>query len=184
MKEYLDITDELLGLGQAEEILQKTVGTVEVHGCTDSQKSHIQAILGRNFKLNLIVTDDEKKTASIEGDCRFFGARTCVYPAKDMIFYSADIHGNQISRDRLYCIKEISDVLSGVKGAPLTVITTVGALMEKLTPFEKFTERIFTVTKGEEIPMDTIVSKLVDMGYTNILEFGGINTWQGETTAQ
>ena len=26
--------------------------------------------------------------------------------------------------------------------------------------------------------------KLVDMGYTNILEFGGINTWQGETTAQ
>ena len=165
MKEYLDITDELLGLGQAEEILQKTVGTVEVHGCTDSQKSHIQAILGRNFKLNLIVTDDEKKTASIEGDCRFFGARTCVYPAKDMIFYSADIHGNQISRDRLYCIKEISDVLSGVKGAPLTVITTVGALMEKLTPFEKFTERIFTVTKGEEIPMDTIVSKLVDMGY-------------------
>ena len=26
--------------------------------------------------------------------------------------------------------------------------------------------------------------KLADMGYTNILEFGGINTWQGETTAQ
>ena len=26
--------------------------------------------------------------------------------------------------------------------------------------------------------------KLVDMGYTNILEFGGINTWQGETTPQ
>lgn len=26
--------------------------------------------------------------------------------------------------------------------------------------------------------------KLADMGYTNIREFGGINTWQGETTAQ
>lgn len=26
--------------------------------------------------------------------------------------------------------------------------------------------------------------KLSDMGYTNVLEFGGINTWQGETTAQ
>lgn len=26
--------------------------------------------------------------------------------------------------------------------------------------------------------------KLADMGYTNVREFGGINTWQGETTAQ
>lgn len=26
--------------------------------------------------------------------------------------------------------------------------------------------------------------KFADMGYTNIREFGGINTWQGETTAQ
>ena len=26
--------------------------------------------------------------------------------------------------------------------------------------------------------------KLADMGYTDVREFGGINTWQGETTAQ
>jgi rhodanese-related sulfurtransferase len=26
--------------------------------------------------------------------------------------------------------------------------------------------------------------KLADMGYTGVYEFGGINTWQGETTAQ
>ncbi len=165
MKEYLDITDELTGLGEAKELLQKGPAAVEVHGCTDSQKSHIQAILGNGFKLNLIVTDDEKKTASIEGDCRFFGARTCIYPAKDMIFYSADIHGNQISRDRLRCIKEISDVITGLSREPLTVITTVGALMEKLTPLSRFTDRSFTVKKGDEFPMDDIISGLVETGY-------------------
>ncbi len=164
MKEYLDISDKLEGLKDAKEVLEKS-GKVEIHGCTDSQKSHIGAILAQGFRLNLIVTDDEKKTAAIEGDCRFFGARTCVYPAKDMIFYSADVHGNQITVDRLKCIKEITDVITGGTKRPLTVITTIGALLEKLVPLSKYTDRIFSLKKGQEAPMDGLASNLVAAGY-------------------
>ena len=47
MKEYLDITDELLGLGQAEEILKKTGNTVGVNRASFSVKEgEIFVIMG------------------------------------------------------------------------------------------------------------------------------------------
>ena len=74
-----------------------------ITGCVESQRAHVAEELRRPEGVHIFITDDERRLPALAGDCSFFGAQTYVYPAKDIIFYSADMHGRQISSRRLAC---------------------------------------------------------------------------------
>ena len=49
-----------------------------------------------------------------------------LYPAKDLIFFQADIHGNQLVKERVRTMRRL------MEQKPLTIVTTYAALMTPL----------------------------------------------------
>ena len=147
MKKYLDRAKELPGFPEIYNTLEKTGSNVHVTGCGDPQKFHISESLN-DRPVHLIVTENESRAAQIMADCSFFGARCVYYPAKDMIFYSADLHGNQIISKRLNCIYELAESIKQNK--ELTVVTTIDAFSDHIMPIKKYTKNIFNLSTGEE----------------------------------
>ena len=69
----------------------------------------------------------------------FFDPNTVLYPSRDVLFYSADVHSNHIERQRMDILKKI------VEGKPLTIVACLDVFMEKMIPFEEFKEHCLTI---------------------------------------
>lgn len=137
---------------------------IHVSGCIDSQKVHFINGLGRDTKQKLIITFDEQNAGKIYEDCRFFDKNTVLYPAKDFIFFSADVHGTLILQQRLTLIKKLLD------NEPVTVVTTFDGLMDKILPLNEIRKNIITIKSGEKLELDKCKEKLVDMGYERVVQ--------------
>ena len=81
------------------------------------------------------------------------------YPAKDVLFYQADVRGNLLTTQRLSVLKRMNE------DAGLTIITTFDALMDCLIQPEEYYEYVLTLKCGEELDIDLFKKKLVSMGY-------------------
>ena len=115
MKDFLNVANEMPGVAAAKAYYEETEGgCVYITGCVESQRAHVAEGLRAPGGVHLIITDDERRLSALAGDCSFFGARTYIYPAKDLIFYSADMQGRQLSARRLACVSRILDVSKGV----------------------------------------------------------------------
>ena len=132
MKNFLNVLDEMAAFQEIKEGLKKEGSTVLVSGLVDSGKIHMAESLREDLPFHLYVTYDEKKAAQISGDSRFFGGETLLYPAKDIVFYSADMHSNDITARRAACIKAIIDRTDDPEGEfePLTIVTTIDGLTD------------------------------------------------------
>ena len=120
------ITTPLHELNEYEQInkyLEKPFACAEVTGCVDSQKLHFIDSLGADFKYRIIVTYSDLRAKEIYEDYKFYDRNVTVYPAKDLIFYQADVHSNEIVRQRIRTMRRL------LEGRPVTVVTTFSALM-------------------------------------------------------
>ena len=80
---------------------------VYVEGCVDAQKTHWMASFTEDYPFKLIVTHSEKRVKEIYENYRFFDKNILDYPARDIIFYSADIHGQAMVRQRLAVVQKL-----------------------------------------------------------------------------
>ena len=134
--------------GEYEKIqaaLLKGEGIVELSGCIDSQKLHMIYGLSGGFKRKIIVTFSELKAKELYEDYEIFDKQVLLYPAKDFIFFQADIQGNYLTEKRLSCIKSMLD------WEEFTLITTIDAFMDSIVPKQRFIESSIVIQKGEEI---------------------------------
>ena len=94
---------ELQEYENLQEALKKAKGPVQATGTLDSQKVHLMHWLGKDggFSWKLVVTYDDQRAREIYDDFRSFTEDVWLYPAKDLLFYSADIHGNLMTRQRI-----------------------------------------------------------------------------------
>ena len=118
-------------LGEFDEIaghLRKQQGRVSISGCVDSQKLHMIYGLGEEYDVKVIITYSDMKARELLDDCRLYCRESYFYPAKDLIFYQADIHSNQLTKER---IKVLSAIL---EGKPITIVTTFSAFMAHQIP--------------------------------------------------
>lgn len=111
MNTFFDPVNNTAAVEQLNKELGKDGGrTVLISGCIDTQKVHISSAIASGYKYMLIVTSDEAKARKMCDDASFFNKEAIYYPAKDAIFYSADVHGNQITGERLRCISRITTI--------------------------------------------------------------------------
>ena len=104
------LTAPMEELGEIEEIknqLKKGKFCASLTGCVESQKLHMIYGLGDGFKNKLIVTFSDQRVKELMEDYRFYDRNVKAYPAKDLIFYQADIHGNQLVTERIKCLKRM-----------------------------------------------------------------------------
>ncbi len=131
----------------------------QVTGCSDSQLAHFIDGISDGYDKKVIVTFSAKKAQELYQDMRGFREDVVMYPSKDFIFFSADIHGNLITKQRLEFIEKL------VEDKPFTVIITADALMDKILPLEKVKSNYIRITEGESIEITTLRKKLRNMGY-------------------
>jgi transcription-repair coupling factor (superfamily II helicase) len=149
LKEFNDIQDNLK--------LKNT--PVQITGCIDSQKCHLISGLSEGYPWKLIITYNDIKAKEIYEDYKLYDSNVYFYPAKDFIFYSADIHGNAIVRERLKILKKL------IEKEPITVITTLDGGMDKILPLDFIKKKVLTIEEAGSINLTELASELVHLGY-------------------
>ena len=92
---------ELAEYDEIRKVTRQGKGTVALSGCVDSQKLHMIYGLSDGLKYKVIVTYSDLKAKEIYEEYRFYDRNVMLYPAKDLIFFQADIHGNQLVQERI-----------------------------------------------------------------------------------
>ncbi|MDO5345089.1 MAG: transcription-repair coupling factor [Lachnospiraceae bacterium] len=149
-------------LGEIEEIrgrLKKNRGVLQVTGCIDSQKAHFIDYLGADSSHKVIVAANDLRAKEIYENYRFFDRSVMMYPAKDFIFFQADIHSNLLEQQRIGVWKALA------QGGPLTVILTMGAFMNRMMPFEKWKKQIVKLENGDTVNLEEWKTRLTELGY-------------------
>ncbi len=151
---------DLKEFNEINEYLEKPFACAEVTGCIDSQKLHFIDALGADFKYRIIVTYSDLRAKEIFEDYKFYDKNVTVYPAKDLIFYQADVNSNEIARQRIRCMRRL------IEGRPVTVVTTFAALMAPQIKPEVIKSHILSIDRHKRIDTTTISKELTAMGYT------------------
>ena len=150
---------ELAEFPRMKELLAGKKDKISLTGCIDSQKVHMMAGLGDRFKYKVILTFSDLRAREIAEDYQFYDRNVVVYPGKDLIFYQADIHGNQLVKERINVLKRV------MEGKPVTVITTFSSLMAPMMPIEILKEYAVDIHKNGSLSEVEIAKRLVAMGY-------------------
>ena len=147
-----------------EEDFGKQRGPLSVSGCMDSQKVHLMHELAKGKEVALVVTYSEARSREIYEDFLNFRRDVHLYPARDLLFYQADIQGNLLTRQRATVLKALFEGEAGV------VVTTVDACMERLIPARAWKDRRIWVEEGAELDVEALRSELVLAGYERVVQ--------------
>ena len=156
------LTAPLEELGELEELkkqLKKEHTCVSLTGCVESQKLHMIYGVGEGFQNKLIVTFSDLRVKELMEDYRFYDRNVMAYPSKDLIFYQADIHGNQLVKERIKCLRRM------LEGKPVTVITTFSGLMTPQIPLSTWQQHLLKIDGKTPVDERKLAEKLVEMGY-------------------
>ena len=116
--------EELKEYEDMQEAIRQKRGPLLVSGCVDSQKVQLACRLAEGSPLSLIVTYNDSRAKEICEDARCFADPVLYYPAKDLLFYQADIHGSLLVQRRMEVWKQMLEEGRGV------IVTTVDGCME------------------------------------------------------
>lgn len=146
---------------QLKDEIEDYCGPVLVSGCTDTAKWHLTSLIGNHKKkqFKIIIVPDENKARQWVEASHFFGEKVQYIPAKDPLFYTADVHGNAIARDRMLAIKKIVDDKCG------TFVMTIDAVMDQVVPLSDIKNHKMTFKMGETLEEATIAEEFVARGY-------------------
>ena len=152
----------LQGLAEFEQIKEKSKtnkGILQVSGCMESQKSHLIYGLSEGISYRLILAEDERRAREIYEDYRFYDRKVYSYPAKDLLFFQADIHGNLLIRQRMKVIKAL------LEEKELTVVTSIDGCMDFLESLEKIKEQLIHYESDSTVDTEQLKNQLVALGY-------------------
>lgn len=155
----------LQGLAEFEQIKEKSKtnkGILQVSGCMESQKSHLMYGLSGIAPYRLILAEDERRAREIYEDYRFFDRKVYSYPAKDLLFFQADIHGNLLIRQRMKVIKAL------LEEKELTVVTSIDGCMDFLESLEKIKEQLIHYESDSTVDTEQLKNQLVALGYERV----------------
>ena len=167
-KVFVNPLAELIEYEELNRDLERGKGPVQVSGCMDSQKVHLMEETLGSIPWKLVVTYDDNRAKEIYDDFRCFRPDVWLYPAKDLLFYSADIHGNLMARQRLQVLRHLMEDAAGV------VVTTLDGLMDHLLPLKQLREQILHVETGQELDLEEWKERLVELGYERLPQVEGM----------
>ena len=133
--------------------------------CVDPQKANLLYALCREeslagqARLRLVLTHSDMRARQIAQDCSFYDRNVAVFPARDLIFYQADLRGGEIDRERLQCLRRI------LEGKPVTVVTTFASLLTPQIPLRVLEENILGIGRRDTIDPVKTADHLAAMGY-------------------
>jgi len=143
----------------AKSSLSKGQTPIQITGCIDSQKCHFSSSLSKEYPYKIMITYDELKAKELYEDYKLYDKNVFLYPAKDVIFYSADVHGNAIVRERLRVLRQL------LEGKPATIITTIDGGMDRILPIEFLQKHVITIAQQDILDLEKLKKEFVQIGY-------------------
>ena len=157
-------------LAEYEDIVKKkkeAPGVLMLTGCVNSQKTHMMYALSDGCCYKVIACSSEAKAKQIYEEYRFLDAAISFYPAKDLLFYQADIRSKELISQRMQVIQAV------LKGEPITVVASFDAFMDALLPKEMIKSRVIKICSDETLNLDELSVKLAQCGYDREIEVAG-----------
>ena len=126
---------------------------------TDATKAHaIADILESQTGPALIITYDENRAGELAAEIRHFSKKEVgLYPAKDIVFYSAEVKSPDI-------IKKRFSLLHNLNNDSVTILTAE-ALLTPLSPPEIFKDSVICIKDGDNLPIEDLISRLISLGF-------------------
>lgn len=149
-------------LAEFEEICKKKLegpGMIRILGCTGSQKTHMMYALSDGCRYKVIACSSESKAKQVYEEYRFLSQDVYLYPAKDLLFYQADLRSKELVRQRMEVIEAVILKESAV------IVTSFDAFMDGLLPREEIEDRVIHIGGADTIDLDLLERKLYDIGY-------------------
>lgn len=151
--------EDMQELSLIKEKLKKAKKPIHISGAIDSGQVHLAGVIGEGYRYKLFITFTEQKAREIYEDMRFFCKDTYYYPAKDFIFFSADIHGNLMLNQRLEAIRALKE------REDVCIVTTIDGLLDKLVPMDIINDNILKIDYDSVILPEELKIRLTSMGY-------------------
>ncbi|WP_304507108.1 transcription-repair coupling factor [Anaerotignum sp.] len=170
MKALTEPLLELEGYQNVLEAIRKNHTPVFATGVIDVEKMHLLYSLKEHCeKPLLILTYSELRAREILEDISFFYKNAIYYPAKDILFYSADVHSTEMNRQRFATMERL---LSGERPV---IVASMEALLDRYPAKEVFTQFILTLKVGDIVDINKLTKQLVCLGYerTELVESAG-----------
>lgn len=112
--------------------------------------------------VKLVLTYSDKRAEQLYSDLRFYGRDVYMYPAKDILFFSADVHGNAITRRRMDVLRKLAD------GEPCTIVATVDAMFDKIPALSYMNKYVIRIHTAQTLDVDDLRGKLSALGYDKV----------------
>lgn len=132
-----------------------------ITGCIDVQKGQLIHNLAADHQFRIIITHSEIRAKELYESYRFFDKNVYLYPAKDVLFYSADIHGHMIMQQRIQVMQKLYEAENA------TIIMTIDGAMDRLCELEDWEEHFIHIDGSSIINTDNLKRQLITLGYEN-----------------
>ena len=164
---YRGLVEPLLELPGMEEALKylRKGKNIKITDIVNACKGHLGYSLSQFTNAPIVlITYDELSTKQLAEDLEVLKGKESVliYPARDILFYSADVHSMDITAQRL----KVMDALVNQKD--VAVIIPIEALLNPLSPKETFEAYMQQIEVGGSIDLSKLEARLVQMGYERV----------------
>ncbi len=136
--------------------------SIHITELVDTAKAYLITELAKSKRWRLLISYDEERINKLYEDISCFYDKIYIYPAKDLLFFSADIRGSIISEKRIEVYKKLATEEEGI------IITTVDALMDKLVMYDKLQASIIHITEQDKLNPDKLSVDLSKLGYERV----------------
>ncbi len=134
-------------------------GIIQFAGCVNSQKTHMMYALSDDFDFKIIAASSELKAKQIYEEYRVLEQNVFLYPAKDLLFYQADLRGKYLMKQRMEVFQAM------IEQKNVTIVTSFDGFMDALVPMELLKERIKPLHLGDVIDFEQLKKDMVLLGY-------------------
>ncbi len=136
-------------------------GPVMVSGAGDSQKSLLSALAAKPEKAMIVLVPEEKDILRWEQDLHFFMPEREIlsFPVVEESEFKVTFSGTERLRERMQSLAAL------MNGDPVLVIATTVEAAQMITAPSQLEEGILSISMGEEIEREKLLSDLVRRGY-------------------
>lgn len=162
MKALLAPLAELADYEEIRKNRTKENGMIQISGCVNTQKIHLLSGIGSGCGYKLVVFSNEEKAKKAYEEYLLFGEETYLYPARDLLFYYADIKGKTLTNRRMEVLRAIAEKK---KEEPVTVITTMDAFLDGIISPDEIQKNRIHITGEDAVDLTKLEQDLTALGY-------------------
>ncbi|MGL4799453.1 MAG: transcription-repair coupling factor [Cellulosilyticaceae bacterium] len=152
----------------------KKTGKGKVIHTVDACKGHLIYSLAHFTGTSpIIITQDEISAKKLYEDIQFLyeDKEVYLYPARDILFYNADVHSMDITAERMKIIEAM------LMQQNVIIIIPIGALMNPLTPKETWLSYQKEIKEGQVVDVKKLATYMLEVGYERVGKVEGIGQY-------